>query len=229
MSSTARLLLADADERRFALLQKHLHALGYLLHVARDGLEAHRLLQQSPPDLAILDVALPGSTGPEICRFLRDHGSTLPLLVLHSSDSYTARVASLDAGADDALSCPFALEEFTARIRSLLRRAQMGANDAAGSLLTHRDLTVNTDQRQVSRAGETLKLTMKEYDLLLYLLRHKEQVLTRHQLLTSVWGGTWVGDDNLLDVYIRYLRKKIERADLEPLIHTERGVGFMLK
>nr|WP_277874982.1 winged helix-turn-helix domain-containing protein [Cyanobium sp. FACHB-13342] len=105
----------------------------------------------------------------------------------------------------------------------------MGANDADGAQLIHRDLTINTDERLVSRAGLSLKLTVKEYELLLYLLRHKEQVLSRHQILTAVWGDTWVGDDNLLDVYIRYLRKKIERPELDPLVHTVRGVGFMLK
>jgi two-component system response regulator MprA len=105
----------------------------------------------------------------------------------------------------------------------------MGLNDAAGSVLRLRDLAVNTDTRSVSRAGDLLKLTVKEYDLLLYLLRHQQQVLSRQQILIAVWGDTWVGDDNLLDVYIRYLRKKLERPDLEPLIHTVRGVGFMLK
>jgi len=222
-------LLADSDSRRCDLLQKHLRALGCVLHLETDGLLAQQHLLQSPPDLAILDVALPTLTGIDITKRLRDQGATLPLMLLCRSDRYSERVASLDAGADEALSFPFALEEFTARIRALLRRSRMGANDADGCQLIHRDLTVNTDERVVSRAGLSLKLTVKEYELLLYLLRHKEQVLSRHQILTAVWGDTWVGDDNLLDVYIRYLRKKIERPDLETLIHTVRGVGFMLQ
>ncbi len=139
------------------------------------------------------------------------------------------RVAALQAGADDALGSPYALEELHARLLSLLRRARMGANDSAGSLLSYGDLLVDTDQRQVKRAGMAIRLTVKEYDLLLFLLRHQQQVLPRQRILHGVWGDTWVGDDNLLDVYIRYLRKKIERADLEPLIHTVRGVGFVLK
>ena len=227
--TTARLLLADADPRRREVLHKHLLAAGFSLHLEVDGAAAQRFLQETPPDLAILDAALPTLCGAELCRRLRDHGSTLPLLVLHSEDSYGARVAALDAGADEALSFPFALEEFTARIKALLRRSRMGLNDADGAELSHRDLTVNTDSRLVNRAGLSVKLSVKEYELLLFLLRHKQQALTRHQILTAVWGDTWVGDDNLLDVYIRYLRKKLERPDLEPLIHTVRGVGFVLK
>lgn len=227
--STARLLLADADPRRRDLLQKHLHALGFRLQLEEDGHQVNSLLQQSPPDLAILDFDLPALSGIEITSRLRDQGSTLPLLLLCRADLYSDRVAALNAGADEALSFPFALEEFTARIRALLRRSRMGANDAYGSYLIHRDLTVNTDERLITRAGLSLKLTVKEYELLLYLLRHKEQVLSRHEILSAVWGDTWVGDDNLLDVYIRYLRKKIERPQLEPLVHTVRGVGFMLK
>lgn len=229
MSSTARLLLADGDPKRRDLLQKHLRALGYVLMIEEEGLQAQQHLQATPPDLAILDAALPQFSGLELCQRLRDGGSTLALFVLFSSDRYSERVSALDAGADDAISYPFALEEFTARIRALLRRSRMGVNDADGNILSQRDLEVNTAERTVVRAGLTLKLTVKEYDLLLYLLRHKEQVLTRHQILTAVWGDTWVGDDNLLDVYMRYLRKKVEKPDLEPLIHTVRGVGFKLQ
>jgi two-component system response regulator MprA len=229
LSSADRLLLADADVRRGDLLQKHLQAQGFLLELEADALCLQQRLLDAPPHLAILDAALPVLTGVELCRKLRDHGSTLPLLLLYSADRYSDRVLGLQAGADEALSFPFALQEFTARIRALLRRSRMGLNDAAGSLLSHLDLSINTDNREVTRAGKRLSLTVKEYDLLLYLLRHKQQVLSRHQILTSVWGDTWVGDANLLDVYIRYLRKKIERPELEPLIHTVRGVGFMLQ
>ena len=139
------------------------------------------------------------------------------------------RVASLQAGADDVLSIPYAFEELIARLHALLRRSAMGRNDNAGSLLCCGDLVVSTDDRQVSRAGQPIKLTVKEYDLLLCLLRHQQEVLSRQRILHAVWGDTWVGDDNLLDVYIRYLRKKIERPYLEPLIHTVRGVGFVLR
>lgn len=229
MSSSARLLLADADRRRRDLLQKHLHALGFHLRLAADGLQAQQQLIATPPDIAILDVALPQLSGTELCRRLRDQGSTLPCLLLISSDRYTDRVHALEAGADDALSFPFALEELHDRIRALLRRARMGVNDAAGSVLRLRDLAVNTDTRTVSRAGDPHKLTVKEYDLLLYMLRHQQQVLSRQVILLAVWGDSWVGDDNLLDVYIRHLRKKLERPDLDPLIHTVRGVGFMLQ
>jgi two-component system response regulator MprA len=150
------------------------------------------------------------------------------LVLLLSFDHYSSRVAALEAGADDELSRPFAIEELIARLRALLRRSRMGLNHVDGVELHYRDLTVNTDSRLVSRASTLVKLTVKEYDLLLHLLRHREQVLLRQDILLAVWGDNWVGDDNLLDVYIRYLRKKLERPDLEPLIHTVRGVGFML-
>jgi two-component system response regulator MprA len=225
----ARLLLADANARRRDLLLKHLLSLGYRLQLAHHGLMVQRLLQQAPTDLAILDAALPQVSGIVLCRRLRGGGSTMPLLVLAASDHYSDRVAALAAGADDALSFPFALEEFSARLQALLRRARMGVNDADGAQLVHRDLIVNTDERLVHRGGDSVKLTVKEYELLLFLLRHKQQVLPRHQILIGVWGDTWCGDGNLLEVYIRYLRKKIERPDVEPLIHTIRGVGYMLK
>lgn len=221
--------MADADPKRRQLLQKHLRALGYVLLVGEDGLQAQQLLLSTPPDLAIIDSALPLLTGLELCSRIRDIGSRLPLFVLTANDRYIERVSALDAGADDVLSYPFALEEFTARVSALLRRSRMGVNDADGNILAHRDLVVNTAEREVIRAGAKLKLTVKEYDLLLYLLRHKEQVMTRHQILTAVWGDTWVGDDNLLDVYMRYLRKKIEKPELEAMIHTVRGVGFKLQ
>lgn len=228
-AARARLLLLDADGHRRTLLSKHLQLHGFSLDEdTGEGDLIPRLLQDAP-DLVLIDRQCPGSDALELCRQLRERGSTLPLLLLLPNDRYGDRVSALQAGADDALSAPFALEELLARIQALLRRSRMGVHELEGALIQHRDLLVNTNQRTVSRAGETIKLTVKEYDLLLYLLRHRQQVMPRQQILRAVWGDAWVGDDNLLDVYIRYLRKKIERPELEPLIHTVRGVGFMLQ
>ena len=229
MISTDRLLLLDADPARAILLHKHLQAQGYhLSHCTA--------INQLPQPLAFADLQLlllqaedPADAAEGLCRHLRQQGCSLPILMLIPSAHFSARVSALQAGADDVLSQPFALEELTARVQALLRRSRMGGIEAAGSVLRYADLVVHTDTRRVVRAGQPLKLTVKEYDLLLCLLRHAQQVLSRQRILHLVWGDSWVGDDNLLDVYIRYLRKKIERPDLEPLIHTVRGVGFVLR
>ena len=167
----------------------------------------------------------------DLCRGLRRQWPSCSILLVIGDDDYRLRASALDAGADDVLSYPFHLEEFLARARALLRRSTVAILELQGLVrrLSCRDLSIDVDQRAVVRDGQSIRLTVKEFDLLHYLLCHKEQVLSRQQILHAVWGDTWVGDDNLLDVYIRYLRKKIERPDLEPLIHTVRGVGFMLK
>lgn len=224
-----RLLLADPDPGRADLLAKHLQAAGYQVQLLPDSAAVLAGVEQEKPDGLILQAAWGPQEVLQLISQLRAGGSSVPILHLTRGDHFSERVAALQAGADDALGTPYALEELHARLMSLLRRSQMGVNDSAGSLLSYGDLLVDTDQRQVKRAGMQIRLTVKEYDLLLYLLRHQQQVLPRQRILHGVWGDTWVGDDNLLDVYVRYLRKKIERADLEPLIHTVRGVGFVLK
>lgn len=230
MAAVGRVLVVDNDSKRAALLSKHLESQGFfpLPHDPAVPLQPS-LVREVSLDLLILRAELKPLPAAEICRLFRTSGSTVPILVLCPSSHYGERVAALAAGADDALGQSFALEELYARLLALLRRARMGVTEVAGSCLELHDLTVNTENRQVSRGGQPIKLTVKEYDLLLYLLRHKQQVLPRHQILTSVWGDTWVGDDNLLDVYIRYLRKKLDLPDLVPLIHTVRGVGFVLR
>jgi DNA-binding response OmpR family regulator len=224
--SIARLLLVDPDAGRATTLCKQLSANGFHLTHHIDLQRANARLGDDATDLLIALSSLPADP---FVRDLRAAGSSMPVLVISESDHYGSRVASLQAGADDVLSIPYALEELIARLYALLRRSAMGRHDNAGSFLCYGDLVVSTDDRQVSRAGQTIKLTVKEYDLLLCLLRHQQEVLSRQRILHAVWGDTWVGDDNLLDVYIRYLRKKIERPDLEPLIHTVRGVGFVLR
>jgi two-component system response regulator MprA len=229
LTTSARLLLADPDVRRADLLCKHLSAQGFHTTHTLDSQSLKAQLLSADSDLLLVWEPLAPLTAVDLCQQLRDHGSTLPILILTESQHYGVRVLSLQSGADDVLSAPYALEELVARLQALLRRARMGRNELAGGSLSYGDLIVDTDARQVTRAGQPVKLSVKEYDLLLCLLRHQQQILPRQRLLHLVWGDTWVGDDNLLDVYIRYLRKKIERPDLEPLIHTVRGVGFVLK
>lgn len=228
MPVASRLLLIDPDPRSACLNSKHLRAQGYALSTVASPDDAFRLLTDDVPQLALIAEALPVEDALNFCRQLRMAAQVLPVLLLLSTDHFSARVAALDAGADDVLSKPYALEEIYARLQSLLRRSRMGAHHTEGAELRYRDLLVNTNSREVWRAGTPIRLTVKEYDLLLHLFQHRTQVLPRQQLLLDVWGESWVGDGNLLDVYIRYLRKKLERPGLERLIHTVRGVGFML-
>lgn len=228
-SGCYQILLADADLCRRDLLEKHLQVQGFAVTTAGATSCFQQILAAANQDLAIVDLDLPAPYALELIAATRADRPFFPLFALLSSTEWQPRVAALEAGADDVLSYPFALEEFTARIQALLRRASVSVVQAPEGVLRHRELCIDSQARSVMRAGVDIRLTVKEYDLLRYLLRHKEQVLPRKQILHAVWGDTWVGDDNLLDVYIRYLRKKIERPDLEPLIHTIRGVGFMLK
>lgn len=213
------------------LLLKHLQAQGYqvllepglppLLPTLNPSSLPALVLVPAADALDPLLIALPG--------WRRLHPLHSLLLILPKGiEEFGWRVQALDAGVDDVLPGSFALEEMDARLRALLRRSQATLNPADASCLRHRDLVVHLQTRQVLRAGESIRLTVKEYELLLYLLRFAEQALPRQQILHAVWGDTWTGDANLLDVYIRYLRKKIERLELEPLIHTVRGVGYRL-
>ena len=229
MTFDPRLLLVVA-ETPHGLLAKHLAVSGFAVSEATSLKELPQQLQVLTPDLALIAVAESSERQAiEVVKQLRQAALTIPLLLLLPAVHFTHRVQALEAGADDVLSHPFALEELTARLHALLRRSRMGAHHLEGALIRYRDLVVNTDQRRVSRAGQAIKLSVKEYDLLLYLFTRREQVLPRKEILHAVWGNTWQGDDNLLDVYIRYLRKKVERPELEQLIHTIRGVGYMIQ
>ena len=230
MPPVATLLLAQGEPQPSDPLLKHLQTVGYQLILCDQPDQLLPLCSSAHPDLVLLAEDLGLARAIELCEQLLAAEARLPLLALAAGDDYSQRVQLLRAGADDALATPYALDELLARLEALLRRTgrTAAADGDDAPLLVHRDLSVNTDQRAVLRADAPVKLTVKEYDLLLYLLRHVGQVMPRQQILHAVWGSTWTGDDNLLDVYIRYLRKKIEKPELEPLIHTARGVGFML-
>ena len=229
MSTSGHLLLISSNPGSSSFLLKHLRILGYSVTVVTNIEDALQYIRSQLPILVLIAGSLSLELSLELCRKLRSENRHIPLLLLCKSNHYSVRVAALNAGVDDVLSQPFALEELIARLRALLRRSCTRVNDTTQTELCHRDLSLNRKTRQVHRAGNLIRLTVKEYDLLLYLLQNKECVASRQEILKAVWGDSWVGDDNLLDVYMRYLRKKIESSGLEPLIHTVRGVGFVLR
>ncbi|QEY31873.1 response regulator transcription factor [Synechococcus sp. RSCCF101] len=222
----------EADEG--VLLLKTLEASHWSVLEVPTPVDLPDLLQQRRPFAALINV--PGRDSPahqqdvvDLLQQVRERGLPTPLICLARGAEVSERVGYLNAGADDVLARPFAFEELLARLRVWSRRSRMGQRDVAGDDLRCRDLTINTASRVVNRAGRLVKLTVKEYDLLLHLMRHQGQVQERLQILHAVWGDNFFGDPNLLEVYIRYLRKKLERPELAPLIHTVRGVGYMLQ
>jgi two-component system, OmpR family, response regulator MprA len=223
-----RLLVADDDQALRAALERALRFEGYMVTVAADGDEVISQVRAHPPDLVVLDLMMPGTGGVEACRRLRAEGSRVPVLMLTAKDAVSARVAGLDAGADDYLVKPFALQELLARLRALLRRIAFQPHEQA-PVMRLADLTLDSAARRVCRGNEPLELTRTEFDLLETLLEHAGQVLTRGQLFERVWGCDLDGTSNTLDVYIGYLRRKLEAGGAARLLHTVRGVGFVLR
>ena len=222
---SAHILLVEDEVKLARFVELELSSEGYTVSVAHDGVTGLTLARESSPDLAILDWMLPGLTGLEICRRLRATGNSIPVILLTAKDEVTDRVAGLDAGADDYVLKPFSIEELLARIRAHLRRNQEKDED----LLQFEDLSLNRRTRQVFRNKRAVELTAKEFDLLEYLLSHPRQVFTRDQILEKVWGYDFMGDSNIIEVYIRYLRLKLEENNEKRLIHTVRGVGYALR
>ena len=218
-----RILVVDDDPEIRSLLKRGLAYEGYTVDLAEDGQQALERALQTTPDLVILDVMMPGLDGLEIAKRLRA-GGDVPILLLTARGATVDKVAGLDAGADDYLVKPFALEELLARVRAQLRRQE----PLVTSTLRFADLEVNTATRQVARGGRLLELTAKEFDLLLLFMRHPRQVLTRDIIYDKVWGYDFGGESTSLDVYIHRLRTKMEASGATPLLHTMRGVGYVL-
>jgi two-component system, OmpR family, response regulator MprA len=223
----SRLLVVDDDPDLRHFLMQELVIEGYTCQEAASVAEALTHLRAQSFDLVLLDWGLPDFSGVELCRRLRQTLNPTPVLMLTAHDDVQERVEALDAGADDYLTKPFSLEELLARIRARLRRALPAPGQA--EVLKVADLSLNVASYEVRRGNETINLTTKEFDLLCVLIREPERVHSRGEILQAVWGEHWVGDDNILDVYIRALRRKIERAGAPTLIQTVRGVGFMLR
>ena len=221
-----KILVVDDERAVRESLRRALELEGYEIELAADGREAlERLEAESQPDALVLDVLMPGVDGLEVCRRLRRAGSRLPVLMLTARDAVENRVAGLDAGADDYVTKPFALEELLARLRALLRRTTNGAGDA----LRFADLELDPGTREVRRGGELIELTRTEFSLLELFMRNPRQVLTRSIIFERVWGYDFGYGSNSLDVYIGYLRRKTEAGGKPRLIHTVRGVGYALR
>lgn len=219
-----RILVIDDEPKITDFIRRGLIYEGYRVEVAYAGEEGLVKARDWPPDVVILDVMLPDLDGLEVCRRLRQ-ASDVPILMLTAKDAIPDRVAGLDSGADDYLVKPFAFDELLARIRALLRRRQ----PAESQILRFSDLSLNTATRQVQRGNRQIELTAKEYDLLELFMRHPQQVLTRDIIYDRIWGYDFGGESNIIDVYIRYLRAKLEAEGEPRLIHTVRGVGYVLR
>jgi DNA-binding response OmpR family regulator len=222
-----RILVIDDETKIVDLIRRGLSYEGYEVDVAYDGASGLSQARRDPPNLVILDVMMPGLDGIEVCRRLRAQGwSDLPILMLTARDAVPDRVAGLDAGADDYLVKPFAFDELLARVRALLRRHR-----AAGEaqILRFADIVANPVTREVRRGERQVNLTAKEFDLLEMFLRHPRQVLTRDSIYEQVWGYDFGGESNIIEVYIRYLRSKLEAEGEPRLLQTVRGVGYALR
>jgi two-component system response regulator MprA len=223
-----RILVVDDERAVRDSLRRALELEGYDIELAADGSEALTRLTEngeSQPDAVILDVLMPGIDGLEVCRRLRRHGNRVPVLMLTARDEVENRVGGLDAGADDYVTKPFALEELLARIRALLRRA----SESSEEVLRFADLDLDPGTREVRRGGERIELTRTEFALLELFMRNPRQVLTRSIIFERVWGYDFGFASNSLDVYIGYLRRKTEAGDRPRLIQTVRGVGYALR
>jgi len=223
-----RILIVEDDERIASMLRRGLIFEGYEAIVAHTGTAGLEKARERMPDLVILDLMLPGIDGMEVCRRLRAAGE-VPILMLTAKESVPDRVAGLDAGADDYMPKPFAFEELMARVRALLRRSTGDEAASGPEILRFEDLELDTGTRQGRRGGRVFDLTAKEYDLLHMFMRHPRQVLTRDQIFDNVWGYDFGGESNIIEVYVRYLRMKLEGEGESRLIHTARGVGYVLR
>jgi two-component system response regulator MprA len=227
-----RILVVDDDRAVRDSLRRSLAFNGYQVELANDGQAALDAVLTQRPDAMVLDMMMPRLDGLEVCRRLRSGGDDLPILVLTARDAVSDRVAGLDAGADDYLPKPFALEELLARLRALLRRRtpeDLAFTDGQGKTLEFSDLSLDPDTREVRRGDRPISLTRTEFSLLELLLAHPRRVLTRAQILEQVWGYDFPTTGNALEVYIGYLRRKTEADGEHRLIHTVRGVGYVLR
>ncbi len=220
-------ILVIEDERRLAsLVRRALQEEGHKVEVSNDGAEGLDMAEATGYDLLVLDLMLPHLDGVEICRRLRSTGSDVRILMLTARDAVEDRVAGLEAGADDYLVKPFSFTELIARVRALARRQ---IQPQAEIELTSGDLVLDLQRHEARREGRTIELTAKEFQLLEYLMRNAGYVMTRTQILDQVWGYNFDSFSNVVDIYVHYLRNKIDRDFSEPLIRTVRGVGYSLK
>jgi len=221
------ILIVEDEQKLSRVLQLELNYEKYETEIARDGRIALELLEEKEWDLVLLDIMLPELSGLEVLRRVRRIDKTTPIILLTAQDQVHDKVSGLDLGANDYITKPFQIEELLARIRVHLRKSSTGIQ--ATKQLTVGDLTVDVNKHEVERLQTKIKLTPREFDLLVCLLQHKNNVLRREQLIEHVWGYDYVGETNVVDVYIRYLRQKIDQGFDVPYIQTVRGVGYTIK
>ena len=221
------MLVVDDEHSLTDLLKMALRYEGWETRTAETGRQALDIAREFRPDVVVLDIMLPDIDGMSVLRRLRTDGDDVPVLFLTAKDALDDRVAGLTAGGDDYVTKPFSLEEVVARLRALIRRSTLtGASDSP--ILTFGDLSLNEDSHEVSRAGEPIELTATEYELLRFLMRNPRRVLSKAQILDRVWSYEFEGRSSVVEIYISYLRKKID-AGRPPMIHTVRGAGYLLK
>ena len=220
-----KILLVEDEKKIADSLHKGLTENNFSVQLAYDGLQGKEMFEQNDFDLVILDINLPLLNGYELCKKIRNRKPNIPVVMLTALSAIEDKIEGFDAGADDYMIKPFNLDELLARVRALLRRTQ----PERVPVLKFADLTLDTGSRQASRGNRQISLTAKEYELLELFLRHPKQVLTREVIFDRVWGYDFGGESNVLEVYIRYLRQKLEGEEEPRLIHTVRGVGYVLR
>jgi two-component system OmpR family response regulator len=222
-----RVLVVDDEPNIAELLAMALRLEGWEISIAHSGNAALTSAKKTRPDAVVLDIMLPDFDGMEVMRRLRSHSPDIPVLFLTAKDAVEDRVAGLTAGGDDYVTKPFSLEEVVARLRALLRRTGVGESRPSAQVIVG-DLVLDEDSHEVSRAGVAVKLTATEFELLRYLMRNPKRVLSKAQILDRVWNYDFGGQANVVELYISYLRKKID-AGRSPMIHTMRGAGYVIK
>ncbi|MCO5175856.1 MAG: response regulator transcription factor [Thermomicrobiales bacterium] len=228
----ADILIVEDDRAIASAVRRGLAFEGYKVTVAESGGQALNLARDNMPDLVVLDIMIPGIDGLEVCRRLRAAGEEVPILMLTARDEVADRVAGLDAGADDYLVKPFAFEELVARIRALLRRRDRREEESlslGGEILRYGDLSLDTTTRFAHRGQRRIDLTTREFDLLMLFLRHPNQVLPRDVIMERVWGYDFPGESNVLEVYVKNLRRLLEADGESRLLQTVRGAGYVLR
>lgn len=221
-----RVLVVDDEPVLAELVSMALRYEGWDISTAGDGATAIALARENPPDVVVLDVMLPDMSGLEVLAKLREQIPGLPLLLLTAKDSVEDRIAGLTAGGDDYVTKPFSLEEVVLRLRALLRRT--GVSETGGAKIVVGDLVLDEDSHEVTRGGDPITLTATEFELLRFMMRNSKRVLSKAQILDRVWSYDFGGRSNIVELYVSYLRKKID-SGREPMIHTLRGAGYVLK
>ncbi len=226
--SPLRILAVDDEPMLTDLLAMALRMEGWEVRTAASGLEALQVAREFEPDALVLDVMMPDLDGMSVLRRLREAGNLVPVVFLTAKDAVSDRIAGLTAGGDDYVTKPFSLEEVIARLRAVIRRSGQARTDDEQAILRVADLSLNEDSHEVMRGGDEIELTATEFELLRYLMRNERRVLSKAQILDRVWSYDFGGKSSVVELYISYLRKKID-AGRAPLLHTVRGVGYMIK